>query len=131
MPVDPNLRILLADDQNTFVEIMLEMLRKLGFRNVDVAKDGTKAIEALTGATNERYGLVISDWNMLPMTGLQLLQAIRGNPALTATPFLMITGEGSKDRVVAALGAGVTGFIVKPVSLDTLKKNLIKLVGLP
>ena len=128
MPVDRSLPILLADDQDTFLDIMLEMLRKLGFRNVAVAKDGIKAIAAMSAAA-EPYGLVISDWNMQPMTGLQLLQEVRADPALAKTPFIMVTGEGSKDRVVAALGAGVTGFIVKPVSLDTLKKNLAKLLG--
>jgi two-component system chemotaxis response regulator CheY len=128
MPVDRNLRILLADDQDTFLEIMREMLRKLGFRNVDVAKDGIKAINAMSRAADP-YGLVISDWNMQPMTGLQLLQEVRADPALAPTPFIMVTGEASKDRVVAALGAGVTGYIVKPVSLDTLKKKLAGLLG--
>jgi len=128
MPVDRNLRILLVDDQDTFLEIMRAMLRQLGFRNVEVAKDGATAIVALSGA-DDPYELVISDCNMQPMTGLQLLQAVRADPALAATPFIMITGEASKGRVVAALGAGVTGYIVKPVSLDTLKKKLVNLLG--
>jgi len=128
MPIDRNLRILLVDDQEAFLQIVRQMLRQLGFRNVDVATDGTKAMATLTGAADP-YGLVVSDWNMQPMTGLQLLQAVRSEPRLAATPFIMVTGEASKDRVVAALGAGVTGYIVKPVSLDTLKKKLAGLLG--
>ena len=128
MPVDRSLRILLADDQDTFLEIMLAMLRQLGFRNVDVVKDGIKAITAMSRAADP-YGLVISDWNMQPMSGLQLLQEVRADPALAPTPFIMVTGEGSKDRVIAALGAGVTGYIVKPISPDTLRKKLSNLLG--
>jgi len=128
MSVDRNLRILLADDQETFLEIMRAMLRQLGFRNVDSFKDGIKAIAAMSD-TADPYGLVISDWNMQPMTGLQLLQKVRAEPSLAPTPFIMVTGEASKDRVVAALGAGVTGYIVKPISPDTLKKKLASLLG--
>jgi two-component system, chemotaxis family, chemotaxis protein CheY len=128
MSVDRTLPILLVDDQDTFLEIMKAMLRQLGFRNVVVAKDGPKAVATLTRAADP-YGLVISDWNMQPMTGLQLLQTVRADPVLAATPFIMVTGEASKDRVVAALGAGVTGYIVKPISLDTLKKKLASLLG--
>jgi two-component system chemotaxis response regulator CheY len=128
MPVDRSLRILLADDQDTFLEIMLAMLRQLGFRNVDVVKDGITAITAMSRAADP-YGLVISDWNMQPMSGLQLLQEVRADPALAPTPFIMVTGEGSKDRVIAALGAGVTGYIVKPISPDTLRKKLSNLLG--
>jgi len=128
MAVDRNLRILLVDDQNTFLEIMRAILRQLGFRYVDEARDGAKAIDALRGAVDP-YGLVISDWNMQPMTGLQLLQTVRAEPALAAIPFIMVTGEASKDRVVAAAGAGVTAYLAKPVSVDSVKKRLVKVLG--
>jgi two-component system chemotaxis response regulator CheY len=128
MPIDRNLRILLVDDQEAFLQIVRQMLRQLGFRNVDVATDGTKAMATLTGAADP-YGLVVSDWNMQPMTGLQLLQAVRSEPRLAATPFIMVTGEASKDRIVAAADAGVTAYLSKPVSLDAVKKRLIKIFG--
>jgi two-component system chemotaxis response regulator CheY len=128
MPVDRNLRILIVDDQDSFLEIMRAMLRQLGFRNVDVAKNGAAAVVALVEAT-DRYGLVISDWNMQPMSGLQLLQTIRGEPDLKTIPFVMVTGEASKDRIVAAAGAGVTAYLAKPVSLDAVKKRLVKILG--
>jgi two-component system chemotaxis response regulator CheY len=128
MPVDRNLRILIVDDQDTFLEIMRAMLRQLGFRNVEVARNGAEAMAALRGAAG-RYGLVISDWNMQPITGMQLLQAVRANPAFAALPFIMVTGEASKDRVVAAAGAGVTAYLSKPVSLDAVKRRLINVLG--
>lgn len=128
MAVDKSLRILIVDDQDTVLELLREILRKLGLRNVDTAKDGAKALEMLRGAVDP-YGLVLSDWNMRPVTGLQLLQAVRADPGLAHTPFIMITGEASKDRVVTAIDAGTTSFIVKPFSLDAVKKRLVAVLG--
>lgn len=128
MAVDKSLRILIVDDQDTVLELLREILRKLGLRNVDTAKDGAKALEMLRGAVDP-YGLVLSDWNMRPVTGLQLLQAVRADPGLAQTPFIMITGEASKDRVVTAIDAGTTSFIVKPFSLDAVKKRLSAVLG--
>ena len=126
MAIDKSMKVLIVDDYKTMLRIIRNLLKQIEFNNVDEASDGAEALGKLRGGN---FGLVISDWNMQPMTGLQLLQEVRADPALAKTPFIMVTGEGSKDRVVAALGAGVTGFIVKPVSLDTLKKNLAKLLG--
>ncbi len=128
MAVDKSMRILVVDDQDTVLEILREILRKLGLRNVEVARDGAKALEMLRGAVDP-YGLVLSDWNMKPVSGLQLLQAVRGDPNLAQMPFIMVTGEASKDRVVAAIDAGTTSFIVKPFSLDAVKKRLVAVLG--
>jgi two-component system chemotaxis response regulator CheY len=128
MALEPGLRILIVDDQDTVLEILRSILRKLGFRNIDTAKDGAQALQVLRGAIDP-YGLVISDWNMQPMTGLQLLQAVRGDKDLAATPFIMITGENTKDRVVAAMQAGVSSYIMKPFSLEAVKKRLAAVLG--
>jgi len=128
MPVDRNLRILLADDQDTFLEIMREMLRKLGFRNVDVAKDGIKAINAMSRAADP-YGLVISDWNMQPMTGHALLKEIRADPDLVKLPVIMVTAETTLANVMAAKEAGANGYIVKPFNGETLKGKIAAVMG--
>ncbi len=128
MALDPDLRILIVDDQETVLEILRGILRKIGFRKIDTAKDGAQAIQALRAAADP-YGLVISDWNMKPMTGLQLLQAIRQDNGLAGTPFVMITGENTKDRVVAAMEAGVSSYIMKPFSFEAVKKRLVPILG--
>ena len=123
MPVDRNLRILLVDDQDTFLEIMRQILRQLGFRYVDEAKDGSKAMLALREAVDP-YGLVISDWNMEPMTGYELLKEVRADPGLTKTPFIMVTAESKTENVIAAKKAGVNNYIVKPFNAQTLKTKI-------
>ncbi len=128
MPVDPGLRILIVDDQDTVLEILRSMLRQLGFRNIDTAKDGNEAFDKLRAAMFP-YGLVISDWNMQPVSGMELLTAVRGDLRLAATPFIMITAENTKDRVIAARDAGVTNYISKPFSLDAVKRRLIAALG--
>jgi len=128
MSVDTNIRILIVDDQDTVLAILREILRKLGFRYVDEAKDGVRALEMMRAA-GDPYGLVISDWNMQPVTGMQLLESMRADPELAKTPFVMITGEASKDRVIAAMGAGVNSYIVKPFSVDVVKKRLAAVLG--
>jgi two-component system chemotaxis response regulator CheY len=128
MPVNKGLRILIVDDQDTVLEILREFLRAIGFRQVQEARSAREALTMMRSAP-EPFGLVFSDWNMQPTTGLQLLTAVRGDPALKATPFIMITGETTKERVVAAIDAGVTGYMAKPFSLETLKKRLIGVLG--
>ncbi len=128
MVLDPSLRVLIVDDQDTVLEILRSILRKIGFRTVDTAKDGPQAMQALRAAVDP-YGLVISDWNMKPMTGLQLLQAVRSDKDLAGTPFVMITGENTKDRVIAAMQAGVSSYIMKPFSPDAVKKRLVSVLG--
>jgi two-component system, chemotaxis family, chemotaxis protein CheY len=128
MPVDPRLRILIVDDQDTVLEILRSMLRKLGFRNVDTAKDGNEAFDKLRAAIFP-YGLVISDWNMQPISGLELLEAVRADEKLARTPFIMITAENTPERVIAARDAGVTHYLTKPFSLDAVKRRLVAAFG--
>lgn len=128
MAVDKKLRILIVDDQDTVLQIMREILRNLGFRYVEEAKDAATALDMLKTA-GDRFGLVISDWNMQPETGFQLLQSMRADPALAQVPFIMLTGEASKDRVIAARDAGVNGYIAKPFSLNSVKKSLAGVLG--
>lgn len=122
------IRVLIVDDQDTVLEILRGILRKLGFRHVEMAKDGAQALDMMR-STIDPYGLVISDWNMQPMSGLQLLQAVRADKDLAPTPFIMITGENTKDRVIAAMEAGVSSYIMKPFSPDAVKKRLVSLLG--
>ena len=128
MTVDSGMRILIVDDQDTVLEILRSMLRKLGFRNVDTAKDGNEAFDKLHKAMSP-YGLVISDWNMQPVSGMELLAAVRRDRRLAATPFIMVTAENTTDHVVAAREAGVSSYITKPFSLDAVKRRLEAAVG--
>jgi two-component system chemotaxis response regulator CheY len=121
MAFDPNMPVLVVDDYGTMVRIIRNLLRQLGFVDVDDAADGHTALEKL-GA--KRYGLVISDWNMEPMTGFDLLQRVRANPALEATPFIMVTAESKTENVIAAKKAGVSNYIVKPFNAQTLKAKI-------
>jgi two-component system chemotaxis response regulator CheY len=99
MAVDLTTPILVVDDYNTMVRIIRNLLRQLGFEHVDDANDGSEALEKMR---QRRYGLVISDWNMEPMTGFDLLQQVRSDPQLTATPFIMVTAESKTENVIAA-----------------------------
>ncbi len=129
MVVDRDLHILIVDDQEAMLDILREFLRNLGFRRVDEAQSAAQALSKMREARLDPYGLVFSDWNMQTVSGLQLLQAVRKDPAFAKTPFIMITGEASKDRVAAAMEAGVTSFIVKPVSLEAVKKRMVSVLG--
>jgi two-component system chemotaxis response regulator CheY len=121
MAVDLSIPILVVDDYNTMIRIIRNLLRQLGFENVDDAADGTTALARLRG---KQYGLIISDWNMEPMTGFDLLQEVRGDPKLAATPFIMITAESKTENVIAAKKAGVSNYIVKPFNAQTLKNKI-------
>lgn len=109
--------VLLVDDQKTMVRIMRTLLGQIGFNDVDEAQGGA---EALTMMRARKHRLVISDWNMSPMTGLQLLKEIRADPELVNTPFIVVTAEARIDHVVAAKKAGCDGYIVKPFTVQTL-----------
>ena len=115
--MDTDIGVLIVDDYKTMLRIMRNLLRQIGFRNVDEASDGGEALEKLRTGT---FGLVISDWNMAPMTGMELLQAVRADPALRRTPFIMVTAESKTENVIAAIQAGVDGYIVKPFNAGTL-----------
>jgi two-component system chemotaxis response regulator CheY len=126
MSIDMNMPILVVDDYKTMVRIIRNLLKQLGFNNVDEAHDGSSALEKLR---DRAYGLVISDWNMEPMTGLQLLKEVRADGKLKGTPFIMITSESKTENVVAAKEAGVNNYIVKPFNAETLKKKMSSVIG--
>lgn len=126
MAVDKNMPILIVDDYKTMLRIIRNLLKQLGFTNVDEAMDGG---EALTKLRASPFSLVISDWNMDPMTGLQLLKEVRSDEALKGTPFVMITAESKTENVIAAKQAGVNNYIVKPFNAATLKSKLTSVIG--
>ena len=126
MSVDMNMSILIVDDYKTMLRIIRNLLKQLGFNNVDEATDGSMALQKLR---DKDYGLVISDWNMEPMTGIQLLREVRADSKLKALPFIMITAESKTENVVAAKEAGVNNYIVKPFNAATLKTKLSSVLG--
>ena len=121
MAVKPNMPILVVDDYGTMVRIIRNLLRQLGFENVDDANDGESALQKMH---NRNYGLVISDWNMEPMTGYDLLKQVRADPMIGATPFIMVTAESKTENVIAAKKAGVNNYIVKPFNAETLRSKI-------
>ena len=121
MAVDLSMPILIVDDYNTMIRIIRNLLRQLGFVNIDDANDGAAALAKME---QRKYGLVISDWNMEPMTGYDLLQHVRAHAQLSATPFIMVTAESNQAIVVAAKKAGVSNYIVKPFNAQTLKSKI-------
>lgn len=126
MPVDMNMNILIVDDYKTMLRIIENLLKQLGFKNVHQAMDGAAALKTLG---EMQIDLVISDWNMQPMTGLQLLKEVRASDKLKATPFIMVTAESKTENVMAAKEAGVNNYIVKPFNAETLKQKLIAVIG--
>jgi len=121
MALDPSMPVLVVDDYSTMVRIIRNLLRQLGFEDVDDAKDGTSALAKMH---SRRYGLVISDWNMEPMTGYDLLREVRADPEIGETPFIMVTAESKTENVIAAKKAGVNNYIVKPFNAQTLKAKI-------
>jgi two-component system chemotaxis response regulator CheY len=126
MSVDKNMPVLIVDDYKTMLRIIRNLMKQLGFNNVDEATDGSAALQKLR---DKKYGLVISDWNMEPMTGLQLLREVRADGQLKATPFIMVTAESKTENVIAAKEAGVNNYIVKPFNAATLKAKLQAVLG--
>ncbi len=126
MAVDKNMKVLIVDDYQTMLRILRNLLKQLEFLNVTDASDGTKALEALR---KEPFGLIISDWNMVPMTGIQLLREVRADPKLKHIPFIMITAESKSENVITAKEAGVSNYIVKPFNAETLKAKLVSVLG--
>ncbi len=121
MALDPSMSVLVVDDYATMVRIIRNLLRQLGFADVDDACDGASALSKMH---SKRYGLVISDWNMEPMTGFDFLREVRSDPELSATPFIMVTAESKTENVIAARKAGVNNYIVKPFNAATLKTKI-------
>ena len=121
--MDANTPILVVDDMSAMRKILKTLLSQLGYKNVDEAEDGKQALEKLRQNPN-RYGLVITDWNMPNMTGIELVQAIRNDEKLKHLPVLMVTAEAKKENVLTAIKAGVNNYIVKPFTAETLKQKI-------
>jgi two-component system, chemotaxis family, chemotaxis protein CheY len=126
MAVDKSLPILIVDDYKTMLRIIRNLLKQLNLENVQEATDGSSALKMLRDGA---FGLVISDWNMEPMTGLQLLKEVRADAKLKTLPFIMITAESKTENVVAAKEAGVSNYIVKPFNAETLRQKLVTVLG--
>jgi two-component system chemotaxis response regulator CheY len=126
MAVDMNMNVLIVDDYKTMLRIVENLLKQLGFKNIHQATDGAAALRSLREMS---FGLVISDWNMQPMTGLQLLKEVRADEKLKAMPFIMVTAESKTENVVAAKEAGVNNYIVKPFNAETLKQKIVSVLG--
>lgn len=123
MPIDTSMKVLVVDDFATMRRIVKGVLRQLGFSNVIEAEDGSVALNELR---KEKIGLIVSDWNMPNMTGLDLLKAVRGDGELKRIPFIMVTAEGQKENVIEAVKAGVSNYVVKPFTPETFGEKLQK-----
>jgi two-component system chemotaxis response regulator CheY len=126
MAVDKNMKVLIVDDYKTMLRILRNLLRQLGFMNVEEASDGAAALKLLR---EHQFGLVISDWNMEPMTGIQLLREVRADENLKHVPFIMVTAESKSENVIAAKEAGVSNYIVKPFNAETLHSKMVSVLG--
>jgi two-component system, chemotaxis family, chemotaxis protein CheY len=126
MAVDKSMRILIVDDFKTMLKIIESLLRQLGFTNIDEATDGQ---QALTRIKENNYQLILSDWNMEPMSGFDLLKAVRADAAVKHIPFVLITAESKPQNIIAAKQAGVSNYIVKPFNANTLKEKLVAVLG--
>ena len=118
--------VLVVDDYGTMRRIMRNLLGQIGFTHIEEAADGTSALELLS---ERSFDLVISDWNMEPMSGLDLLRAVREDVRFRHLPFIMITAANKADNVVAAKLAGVSNYVVKPFTADTLKRKIDAVLG--
>jgi len=121
---NPDLKFLVVDDFSTMRRIVRNLLKELGFTNVDEAEDGDAALAKLRGGG---FDFVISDWNMPNMTGLELLKQVRNDPALKHLPVLMVTAEAKKENIIEAAQAGASGYVVKPFTAATLDEKLKKI----
>jgi two-component system chemotaxis response regulator CheY len=124
MMVDKSLKILVVDDFPTMRRIIRNLLRELGFENVDEAEDGMQALDKLRSGG---FQFVVSDWNMPNMDGLVMLQHMRADAALAKMPVLMVTAEAKKENIVAAAQAGASGYVVKPFTAAILEEKLNKI----
>jgi len=123
--MDTNVPVLVVDDYSTMRRIIRNLLNQIGFSDVDEADSGAAAYRKMRV---RQFGLVISDWNMEPMTGLELLKLVRADADLKGTPFIMVTAESKTDNVVAAKQAGVSNYIVKPFNAETLKGKIAQVL---
>lgn len=121
---DKNLKFLVVDDFSTMRRIVRNLLKELGYTNVDEAEDGSVGLQKLKGGN---FQFVVTDWNMPVMTGIELLKAIRADATLKHLPVLMITAEAKKENIVEAAQNGASGYIVKPFTAATLEEKLNKI----
>ena len=124
MPADPNMKILVVDDMSTMRRIVKNILKQLGFNNLEEAENGQ---EALTKLKADTYGFVVSDWNMPVMMGIDMLRAIRADEKLKAIPVLMGTAEAQKENLMEAVKAGVSNYVVKPFTAETMQEKINKI----
>lgn len=126
MPIDHNIKILVVDDFSTMRKIIRNILTQLGFKNILEADDGTTALEILN---KEKIDLIISDWNMPKMSGLELLKAVRSNENTKDIPFIMVTAEAQRENILEAIKYRVSQYVVKPFTPETLKEKIEKVLG--
>ncbi|CUS37665.1 chemotaxis regulator transmitting signal to flagellar motor component [Candidatus Nitrospira nitrosa] len=124
MPADPSMKILIVDDMVTMRRIVKNVLKQLGFSNIDEAENGQDGLQKLKSS---KYDFVVSDWNMPVMTGIDMLRAIRADEQLKAIPVLMVTAEAQQKNLVEAVQAGVSNYIVKPFTAETMQEKLAKI----
>ena len=120
------MKVLVVDDFATMRRIVKGVLKQLGFGNIIEAEDGAAALNELK---REKIGLIVSDWNMPNMTGLDLLRAVRGDGELKGIPFIMVTAEGQKENIIEAVKAGVSNYVVKPFTPETFGEKVQKVLG--
>ena len=125
MPADPNMKILVVDDMSTMRRIVKNILKQLGFNNLEEAENGQ---EALTKLKADTYGFVVSDWNMPIMMGIDMLRAIRADEKLKKIPVLMVTAEAQKENLMEAVQAGVSNYVVKPFTAETMQEKINKIL---
>lgn len=123
--MDKHIKILVVDDFATMRKVIRNLLKQVGYENIVEAEDGVIALRTLK---SQKIDLIVSDWNMPNMTGLELLKAVRADEDLKPTPFLMVTAEALQDNVIAAVKAGVSNYIVKPFTAETLNEKISKII---
>ncbi len=126
MAINKAMPILIVDDYKTMLRIVRGLLNQLGFTNIDEASDGTMGWDMVQ---KKQYGLVVSDWNMEPMSGFEFLKLVRGSEKTRALPFIMVTAESKTENIIAAKQAGVSNYIVKPFNAQTLKQKIEAVFG--
>jgi two-component system chemotaxis response regulator CheY len=126
MSLDRGMKVLVVDDYKTMTRIIRNLLKQIEINDSDEAADGHEALAKLRSGS---FDLVISDWNMAPMTGLDLLKEVRADAKLKEIPFIMVTAESKTENVVAAKAAGVSNYIVKPFNAETLREKIVKVMG--
>lgn len=122
--IDTSIKVLVVDDMSTMRRIVKNVLKQVGFTDIMEAENGQ---DALTKLKAGGFGLVVSDWNMPIMQGIELLRAVRADPGLKSMPFLMVTAEAQKENIIEAVQAGVSNYVVKPFTAEALQEKLEKI----